>query len=401
MAKAKKIDEKSNSSTIQMIKYLLSKYDFRNNVVQNEVVYREKGKGSYRAVNPNTLYIEARSAGYKTSIAEINIFIWSDYIEKINPFQEYFEKISNKWNQEDHGDYIQKFSDYLKVPDQKRFALQFKKWLVRCIACSLQDDYFNKQALIFVQYTQHGGKTTLTRFLIPSVLEEYKTENISVDKDSLIALCQNFMVIQDELSTLSRTEINAQKTLMSKSFIKVRHPYDRRPKMDSRRASILGSTNKDEFLTDETGSVRWLCFNIIGINYDYKKAIDINIVWSQAYQLYKSEFPYEMTAEEIKENERANNLYKTITVEAELVHKFYAPATPDSFKDFLTATEITAELITLTESKIKINPVEVGKALKMLGFNQGQRRGHGTQRFPVKGYYLYRNPPTTYYKGDK
>ena len=49
-------------------------------------------------------------------------------------------------------------------------------------------------------------------------------------------------------------------------------------------------------------------------------------------------------------------------------------------------------VITLTESKIRINPVEVGKALKMLGFNQGQRRGHGTQRFPVKGYYIYKNP---------
>ena len=241
------------------------------------------------------------------------------------------------------------------------------------------------------------------RIISPQLTEVLmeQTENISVDKDSLIALCQNFMVIQDELSTLSRTEINAQKTLMSKSFIKVRHPYDRRPKMDPRRASILGSTNKDEFLTDETGSVRWLCFNILNIDYNYKKEMDINIVWSQAYQLYTSGFQYEMTAEEIQENERSNNLYKTITVETELVHKYFAPATPDSYKDFLTATEITEELISYTESKMKINPVEVGKALKMLGFSQGQRRGHGTQRFPVKGYYIYRNPPTTYYKKDK
>jgi predicted P-loop ATPase len=90
------------------------------------------------------------------------------------------------------------------------------------------------------------------------VLRDYQVENISVDKDSLIALCQNFGVILDELSTLSKTEINAQKTLMSKSYIKVRHPYDRRPKMESRRASIWGSTKKAEFLVDETGSVRWL-----------------------------------------------------------------------------------------------------------------------------------------------
>jgi integrase len=202
------------------------------------------------------------------------------------------------------------------------------------------------------------------------------------------------------LSTLSKVEINAQKTLMSKSLIKVRHPYDRKPKLEPRRASIWGSTNKDEFLTDETGSVRWLCFNVLDIDFSYKSEIDINLVWSQAYQLYKSDFKMEMTSAEIQENEKANRHYKTLSAEAELLHKYYAPATADSYEKFLTATEITSNLITLTESKLRINPVEVGKALKMLGFTQGQRRGHGTQQFPVKGYYLYENPPTTYYNQD-
>lgn len=401
MAGLKQIDTKSNSSTIQMIRFLLSKYEFKNNVILNEIVAREKGKNTFKPVNPNTLYIEARAAGYRTSVGEINIFLCSDYIPKTNPFNAYFLKVSLLWNEEKDGDYIQRFSEYIQVTDQKRFGFQFKKWLVRCVACALEKEYFNKQALIFVQETQHGGKTTLTRFLIPKDLTAYYTENISVDKDSLIALCQNFGVIQDELSTLSKVEINAQKTLMSRSYVKVRHPYDRKPKLEPRRASIWGSTNKDEFLTDETGSVRWLCFKISNINFAYKNDIDINKVWSQAFCLYKTGFKYEMTSEEIQENEKANHHYKTLTVEAELLHKYYAPATADSYESFLTATEISTELTLLTESKIRINPVEVGKALKMLGFHQGQRRGHGTQLFPVKGYYLYKNPPTTYYNGSK
>src|SRR5690606_22525402 len=112
-----------------------------------------------------------------------------------------------------------------------------------------------------------------------------------------------------ELSTLNKQEINAQKSLMSRSYIKVRHPYDRKPTMEPRRASIIGSTNKAEFLTDDTGSVRWLCFTLIGINWKYKQEIDINRVWSQAYSLYKSGFEYNMTAEEITENELANNQF--------------------------------------------------------------------------------------------
>ena len=107
----KQIDEKSNSSTLQMIRFLLSKYEFKNNVILNEVVAREKGKRKYMPVNPNTLYIEARTAGYKTSIAEINIFLWSDYIVKSNPLEEYFQSIAPRWKEETHGDYIEKFED--------------------------------------------------------------------------------------------------------------------------------------------------------------------------------------------------------------------------------------------------------------------------------------------------
>jgi predicted P-loop ATPase len=394
----RKIDEKSSSTTIRMIKFLMSKYDFRNNMVLNEVFAKEKEGNKYYPVNPHTLYIECRQASYRTSVAEINTFLSSDFIPKTNPFVDYFKQVQHKWNESVHEDYIRKFTGYIQVHGQERFEVQFKKWLVRCVSCCLRDDFFNKQALIFVQEQQNSGKTTLTRFLIPDQLMAYHAENISVDKDSLIALSQNFGVIQDELSTLSRTEINAQKTLMSKSHVKVRHPYDKKPKMEPRRASIWGSTNKAEFLTDVTGSVRWLCFTVREINWDYKKDIDIDMVWAQAYQLYRSNFPYEMTAKEIQENEILNNQYKTISPEVELVQKFFSPGTKEDHDKFMTATEICHHLTLNLSGKMRISPVEIGKALKLLGHIQTQIRRSESQTFPEKGYYIKHNQPTTYYK---
>lgn len=394
---AKQIDEKSSSPTIRMIKYLLSRYDFVNNVIINEILASEKEENDFIPVNPNTLYIECRQAGYRTSVGEINTFLCSDFIPKINPFEEYFRKVKAKWNEAIHGDYITKFSKYLSVLGQDRFEIQFKKWLVRCVACCLIDDFFNKQALIFVQEQQNSGKTTFTRFLIPKDLAPYSAENISVDKDSLIALSQNFGIIQDELSTLSRTEINAQKTLMSKSHVKVRHPYDKKPKMEPRRASIWGSTNKAEFLTDATGSVRWLCFTVQEIDWVYKKEIDIDLVWSQAYQLFHSGFKYEMTAQEIQENEIINNQYKTRTTEVELIQKFYSPGTTEDHDRFMTATDICQHLTENLTGNIRISPVEIGKALKLLGHVQCQTRRKDQNPFPEKGYYIKLNDLTTYY----
>lgn len=382
----RELGQHANSSTIKMIRHLLSKYDFIYNTVLNEVFASEKEKDDFYQVNPHTLFIECREAGLRTSVAEINSFLCSDYIPKTNPFEMYFERHRDKWKEAVHGDYIGRFSAYIKVEEDERFAPQFKKWLVRCVACCLMDDYFNKQALVFVQDAQNSGKTTLTRFLIPPELGQYQAENISVDKDSLIALCQNFGIIQDELSTLSRTEINAQKTLMSKSFVKVRHPYDKKARLEPRRASIWGSTNKAEFLTDVTGSVRWLCFTVLAIDWNYKKEIDIDVIWSQAYRLFNSGFKYEMTAEEIAENERSNARYSTVTLELELVQQYFQPG--DKEDRFMTATEICDMLNAKLEGRLRVSREETGKALKKLGYVQCSKRGHQSSAFPIKGYYI-------------
>lgn len=369
-----------------MIRYLVSKYDFINNVVVYEVFASEKEKDNYFRVNPHTLLIEAKSAGHTTSLADINSFLSSDFIPKVNPLEIYFEKYRYAWNATTHGDYIDTFAKYIQVLEPIRFKVQFKKWLVRCVACSLDDQYFNKQALILVQDKQNSGKSTLTRFLTPPDLSEYQTENISIDKDSLIALCQNFLIIQDELSTLNKQEINAQKSLMSRSYIKVRHPYDRKPLMEPRRASIIGSTNKGEFLTDDTGSVRWLCFNLLDINWNYNKEIDINLIWSQAYHLYINGFEYNMTADEIAENELANSQFSTITMEFELVQKYFDLGDKDD--DFMTPSDMIHFLNKAEGSILKVSREEIGKALKRLGFERISKRGHNEKSFPVKGYHI-------------
>lgn len=388
------LGDQSTSPIVKMIKYLMSKYHFISNVVVYEVFAREREKDFYYRINPHTLLIESKEAGYNTSIGEINSFLSSDYIPKENPIESYFKRHKEFWQKDEHGDYIEKFASYIHVREQERFKVQFKKWLVRCVACSLDDKYFNKQALIFVQDEQNSGKSTLTRFIIPPELEEYQTENISVDKDSLISLCQNFLIIQDELSTLNKQEINAQKSLMSRSYIKVRHPYDKKPHMEPRRASVIGSTNKAEFLTDDTGSVRWLCFTLDKIDWNYSKDIDINLVWSQAYQLYLSGFDANMTVDEITENEKSNVQFSSITIEFELVQKYFEPGTPHD--EFLTATDICHLLQKAEAANIKLSREEIGKSLKKLGFIRTTKRVSEKSSYPLKGYYVKNlNPLTT------
>ena len=385
----------NSPAIVKVIEYFRNNYDFRRNVVTNDIEYKRKDQQDYTEINENNLYIELRKdGGIRASISDVMVFLGSDYIERYNPFETYFDSISDLYDPELHGDYIKLFAEYVKAKYQERFNLQLKKWMVRAVICALVPDYFNKQAFILVSEQQNTGKTTFSRFLVPKVLKRYFIENISIDKDSLIALSSNFIGILDELSTLSKFEINALKSVMSKLLVNVRHPYERRAKMTPRRISFFGSTNMTEFLTDDA-NVRWLCFEIESIDWKYRENIDIDIVWSQAYQLWKTGFKYEMTREEIQENEMANEDFRVVTVEMELLQKYFRPGTAQENDGAFMASELMNEI--QIKSCLKLSQKEFGRALKRIGFVPTQTRQHRSKEtgdrlgYPVKVYYVKQN----------
>jgi predicted P-loop ATPase len=242
--------------------------------------------------------------------------------------------------------------------------------MVRSVACALDLNVFNKQVFILVHSMQNSGKSTFCRFLCPPQLSDYFTENISTDKDSLIALANNFIVNMDELATLNRAEINTLKSMISRNNVNVRLPYGRRQINLPRRANFVGSTNKDEFLTDETGSVRWLCFELVDrIDFSYKEKVNINLVWKQAYQLYKNGYEYELTQEEIDYNHQRNKKYESTMLEYDIIPDFCMPCEEKLKSNFKTAGQILVDLKYQDKLRsVNISKPNISKALKMLGY---------------------------------
>ena len=361
-------------------------FELRFNEVSNEIEYRRKDvtESEYDVLNENNVYRFLQHNNIEFSMAKLTSLLRSDFVNRFNPFRNYFEQLP-PWDPGADPDYIEKLTGYLPVKDGERFPMQFRKTLVRAVACALNTTIINKQAMILVHEEQNSGKTTFIRWLCPPALNKYIAENISTDKDSLIALSDNFIINMDELATLSRAEINTLKSMFSKETIKIRRPYDKNATSAPRRASFFGSTNKAEFLTDETGSVRWLCFELTGrINWDYKTDLNIDDIWRQAYSLYKSGFKYELTPDEIQANELANRQYQVTTPELELIQKNYAPGSKEQHDAFYQATDF---LKNLTEKcpTARLNLNNIGKALKILGYERATKR---SDKYPIKGYFI-------------
>lgn len=373
-------------SVLTSNKFILAKefiekhYLIRYNIIANEYECRPLDKTDYGLLNENNIFVKMQVSGLNISLNHLVALLKSDFVKRYNPFNEYFETLP-VWNEE--TDYISELANFIITKDRERFNRNFKKWLVRVVACALIDSYFNKQAFILVHDRQNSGKSTFCRFLCPPILTNYIAENLSIDKDSRILLTRNLLINLDELSTLSKVEINALKSLFSKDKINDRLPYDRRNSIIPRRCSFIGSTNQTEFLNDESGSVRWLCFVIEEIDWSYKNKINIDNVYSQAYWLFCNDYDYNLTREEIKENEEYNKQFQVISAERELVSKYIFQGTKDNKDGFLTATDILMYITGRIDNKVKLNTSNIGKALKYCGI---ERVKHSTEK--IYGYYI-------------
>src|SRR5690606_5925565 len=115
--------KRDDASSIQkVVEYLVEQYDFRRNALTNTIEYKLKSDQTFREVNENNLYLTLRiDVGLRASISDILVFLGSNYVKDYDPLQEYFNSIKGKYSQEVHGDYIEKFSNYIITSDQKRF----------------------------------------------------------------------------------------------------------------------------------------------------------------------------------------------------------------------------------------------------------------------------------------
>ena len=366
--------------------FIRKSYELRYNEVSNEIEYKKLKEDSFEELNINNLFIELEHNRIKISIQNLEAILRSDFVPKFNPFLEYFKSLP-KWNNGD-PDYIEMMANYVHASDQVEFNYHFKKALVRTVACSINDSYLNKHAFILVGPKQNTGKSTFIRFLCPPALESYITETFSsVDKDTEIALSSNIIFNLDELAVLSRTDINHLKAFFAKEYIKVRHPYGKKAVRTPRRASFFGSTNNMEFLSDGTGSVRWLCFEMTEIDFKYSNEIKIDMVWSQAYHLNLNNFKFQLTPEDLDNNETRNQIHQKRSIEMELIQEIFVPGTFDEYDYKISASEVGIELKSQFNNAAISNfsNERIGTAMSLMGYVSKQFR-MGNNKIPVKKY---------------
>ncbi len=372
----------SNSVFDKLEYFLNSKYLIRFNNISLTYEYTSINSQNWDELNVDRLFIEIEKNGIKVSYDKLLIYLKAS-IDHYNPIEFYFHNLPN-W---DGKDYIDALCSKIELNnDVDFFKLQFKKFLVRTILCACEKKIVNKNAIIFYSPKQNIGKTSFIRYLCPPTLQDYITENISNDKDSIIKVATNLIINLDEMQNFLSNDLDFVKSLISKEMINERLPYAKKSERIVRRASFLGSTNRAHILKDNS-NVRWLVFEIQSFDFSYSK-IDINKVWSQAYHLAYKDYdfnPY-LTSEELNYNEEKNKRFRAFSKEEEELLSFIEES--ENENDFITATDLCFGLRKVYLHK---NPVSLGKVLNNIGFKSKRVGVERTKMYQIKFTDYYQN----------
>ncbi|WP_158728247.1 MULTISPECIES: VapE domain-containing protein [unclassified Flavobacterium] len=373
-------DEKPRATQIDKLENFLStRYVFRHNIVSGKLEFQicsspsplgrlGGAKKKWNVMNDfieNSMLRECLKGRIKTNLSSLRNLLHSDFCPMFNPFEDYFYNLPKY---DESQDYITQLANTITTTKQDLWQQCFKKWLVAMVGCVLDDKVINHTVIVF-SGKQGLGKTTWVERLVPKQLKEYLfsgTINPN-NKDTLVQLAECMLINLDELENLNRSEIGSLKEIITKTQIRMRKAYGHNNETMPRRASFAGSVNTAQFLNDSTGSRRFLCFELEGIQYQHE--VDINLAFSQALFLFKSGFRHWFDQEEIKSITANNEQYQLRSPEEELLLTWFEPIERENATLFLNASQIAAKLAERT--KLNLNDATInklGKALKKHNF---------------------------------
>ncbi len=353
--------------------HMQSNYEFQYNEVTGRLFWRPLSAGELKELTEydlNTIIRLCKKNRINCVKSELIQLLMSDFTPRYNPFYAYLESLP-KWDSE--TDYINKMADTVTTTNQEHWRKCFKKWVVAMVG-SLKDENTVNQTAPILSGGQGLGKTTWIGNLVPPELKAYFYSGTinSGSKDSITQLSECILIDMDELENLGKKSIGDLKSQMTRKDIRIRRPYGKVAENLPRRASFIGSINQKEFLKDETGSRRFLCFEIKNISNDAEFKIDN--LYAQALSLFDSGFQFWFDGLEIQEVQLSNQQFHALSIESELLIKHFEPATADTATHFLSATEIAHILNDREKMAVNNSTLQhLGKALAAKKFENLSR----------------------------
>lgn len=367
----------------QMRELLMQWADWRFNTWRQRPEVREKD-GEWRPVQDrdlDTFYCRLQEKGVGVKAQDVKALIFSrDFCQDFDAVSSWFNGLK-PWNPGTDPDYLHDFYiGHLEFSDPENepfYEKMLKKWHVGLVALMLGRINENPQMPIF-KGLQHIGKSYFARHILPPELADYRLEvgpSERIDKDFIISLSETPLILFDEMSFGSHQKSEAFKYIITSNRSNVRDAYARFRESRKRRASLVATTNDDNFIRESEGSRRYLVI-------DLKDTVDLDQfplpyegAYAQALYLMEHDFECQPTHDESLLITEHNRAFMEANDCEEAIQTFLAKPSNHSVQEALSAGDIMHLLGGFGFHGNEYKAVAIGKAMKRLGFASKTIRG--------------------------
>lgn len=210
---------------------------------------------------------------------------------KFHPVRELLDSLT--WDGKEHIRSL--LPEYLGAEDSDYTYQVMRLWMLGAVSRVYKPgskfDY-----TIILQGSQGIGKSTFLKLM--ALDDSWFNDSLdSLDSDKAVqSLTGSWIIELAELKSLARTAggVESVKRFLTATQDKYRIPYERRADTFYRQCVFAGTTNKDDFLQDETGNRRFLIIHT-GVTKPSKSLFipeamdDIKQAWAEAVHIWKNE----------------------------------------------------------------------------------------------------------------
>ncbi len=229
-------------------------------------------------------------------------------VNPYNPIADYLDTVSAKYSEQACQDVIVNVARNILGLQNEIEITYFMKFLVSAVARAKQAGCKVDTALI-LQGSQGIGKTTFFQALAGNFF--YTLSHSTRDSQALKEQYKYWIIEWGEFGAkLTPSRIESLKNEMSKTKDEIKHLYVNESETKLRHFVFVGTTNKEQFLIDESGNRRFWVVKV-------EKPIDTNyikdncdLIWASAVKLYQEGYQWYLDENEQALSGQLNSSYE-------------------------------------------------------------------------------------------
>lgn len=307
-------EDRFTTRPIEQIAELIGeRFEFRYDEVLLRIEYREAGgewkpmKDAMTGVVNSHARVLAREDGgdvlkCKGTVNETIAFMADK--NPHHPIKAYLEECLAKFNAFsalNKTDPLADLMDHIHLVEGKdRLKVFLSRWLLGCVAKVLEPDGHQNFVLTFLG-GQGWGKSVFAEWLCSGIGEgkhqmvfqegQIHPEN----KDHVLRLAKKWIWSASEIDgTVKKKDVAELKEFLTMNYLCERAAFFKYDFNGRSICSFIASVNSEQFLKDETGNRRFAALPMSRkLDFDYKKNVDIDMVWGQVMFLYQCGIAYD------------------------------------------------------------------------------------------------------------